>query len=105
MTKLTRAELNRRVTVQASTLGMDKPGRQGLTPAQTEDVINALCQVIEHTLLQGDEVVLPGIGKLAAQEAAARHHRNPRTGEVLLKPAHRKPKMTFSKPLRDRLAG
>ena len=100
MSKLTRAELNRRVAAQANATA--PPSRDYLTPAAAEDVIDALCAVIAGALETGDEVMLPGIGRITTQDVPERHFRNPRTGERLLKPAHRRPKMVFSKPLKDR---
>ncbi len=43
--------------------------------------------VVANSLSGGDEVLLPGIGKLVPMKKAARNARNPRTGETIAKPA------------------
>lgn len=47
--------------------------------------------------------MIPGIGKIESRERPEGTVRNPRTGETMLKAAHRVPKMSFSKVLKDAL--
>lgn len=68
-----------------------------------EDVINALGDVATATLAAGDEVTLPGLGKLSATTRAAREGRNPATGDAITIPARRAPKFGAAKALKDAL--
>ena len=67
------------------------------------DVMMAFFDKIELELLKGGEVVLPGLGKLAVKEAAARKGRNPRTGEEIDIPASKKVVFKAGKEFRDKL--
>ncbi|WP_421793430.1 HU family DNA-binding protein [Hydrocarboniphaga effusa] len=46
-------------------------------------VLSGLDVAASQALRRGEEVVLPGLGKLKAQERAARTGRNPQTGEAV----------------------
>ena len=52
-------------------------------------------------LLGGGEIPLPGLGKLKSKDIAARHGRNPRTGETLDIPAHKAVTFTACKDLKE----
>lgn len=49
----------------------------------------------------GGELSLPGVGKLKVKQAAARPGRNPKTGETLTIPAHKKVVFTACKELKE----
>ena len=65
------------------------------------DMGAALCEVAAAELLGGGEISLPGVGKLKVKEAAARPGRNPKTGETLTIPAHKKVVFTACKELKE----
>ncbi len=73
----------------------------GGSAAMTESVLNALGKVVQESLAAGDEVTLPGIGKLSVTTRAARAGRNPRTGEALAIAAKKTPKFSALKALKD----
>ena len=58
--------------------------------SQAKEVVGKIFGTISDTLDKGEEVVLPGIGKLFIKERAARKGHNPRTGEVIDIKASRK---------------
>ena len=64
-------------------------------------VVDGLTEIVQEHLAQGQEVTLPGIGKLSVTERAARSGRNPQTGEELEIPASRAPKFKAAKALKD----
>lgn len=72
--------------------------------AVTESVIDAIGRVVQEALAKGDEVTLPGIGKLSVNKRAARTGRNPATGEALKIKAKNVPKFTAAKALKDAVA-
>jgi DNA-binding protein HU-beta len=58
--------------------------------------------VITQTLAElGDDVTLPGIGKLSIKTRAAREGRNPATGEAITIPAKNAVKFSAAKALKD----
>jgi len=64
-------------------------------------VVDGLTEIVQEYLADGQEVTLPGIGKLSVTERAARSGRNPQTGEELEIPASRAPKFKAAKALKD----
>ena len=62
---------------------------------------DALGDVAAAELLGGGEIPLPGLGKLKSKDIAARHGRNPRTGETLDIPAHKAVTFTACKDLKE----
>lgn len=53
------------------------------TQSRTGLVLDALGAVVADALKSGQDVTLPGLGKLVPVHRAARKARNPRTGETL----------------------
>jgi len=74
-----------------------------ISKADMTAVLAALGDVVASELRQGNEVVLPEIGKLVVSERAARTGRNPQTGEELTVPASRVVKLKPAKALKDRV--
>lgn len=64
-------------------------------------IIDSLMTVVTQDLASGNEVTLPGLGKLVPQERAARQVRNPSTGEMMQKDADRAVKFKPAKSLKD----
>lgn len=71
------------------------------TKAAAAKSIDALMGLVSSQLAEGNEVVLPGIGKLLVKERAARTVRNPLGGGTLDKPADKAVKFRPAKGLKD----
>jgi len=75
----------------------------GLTNGQAKEAIEATLEQIENALMSGNEVSLPGFGKLAISQRSARQGRNPQTGETIEIKASRVPRFQASAPLKAAL--
>jgi DNA-binding protein HU-beta len=71
----------------------------------TEAFIDALGDGLREALAQGNEVVLPGVGKFAVKEKPARTGRNPATGETIQIAARKAPSFSAAKLLKDAVDG
>lgn len=70
--------------------------------AQVKHVLETLGRVAQdHLTAEGDELVLPGIGKLKASSRAGRTGRNPQTGESVVIPPSTTVKFSAAKALKD----
>lgn len=69
-----------------------------------ENSLKLLGEIAQSALKDGDEVTLPGIGKLTVKAKAARTGRNPATGESIDIPAKRVPHFSAAKALKDAVA-
>ncbi|ETX09423.1 hypothetical protein OCH239_04485 [Roseivivax halodurans JCM 10272] len=76
----------------------------GVSKAEAEKVVNAIESVTRAHVTAGSAVPIPGVGKVVAVDKPERTMRNPSTGESFVKPAHRAPKVTVGKALKDSLA-
>ena len=74
-------------------------GISGESKKATEAVLKAATDVIAATLKAGEEVTLPGLGKLHVLVSKPRNGRNPKTGETLAIPAKRTVKFKPGKAL------
>lgn len=74
---------------------------RNVSVVMVETVLDALGDVAAAELLGGGEIPLPGLGKLKSKDIAARHGRNPRTGETLDIPAHKAVTFTACKDLKE----
>lgn len=74
-----------------------------LSKKQAEEVIDSVAAAITEALVAGDDITLPGIGKLSVVQRAARTGRNPQTGEEVKIDAKRAPKFGAAKALKDAL--
>lgn len=63
--------------------------------------LDALAEVVKAELKAGNEVTLPGLGKLTVETRAARKGRNPATGAEIDIPAKRVPHFAAAKALKD----
>jgi DNA-binding protein HU-beta len=79
-------------------------GSTGNTKTTVSQVLEAMETIACNTLSGGDEVTLPGIGKLTPVKKAARTARNPRTGDKIEKPATTVVKFRVAKSLKDLVA-
>lgn len=67
-------------------------------------VLDQLAATAQQQLQSGNEVVIPGIGKLAPQQREERQGRNPATGESITIAAKTIVKFTATKSLKDAVA-
>ncbi|OGS90833.1 MAG: hypothetical protein A2Z95_06090 [Gallionellales bacterium GWA2_60_18] len=77
----------------------------GQTKKDIDQVLNHLGMAVTHALKTGDEVTLPGLGKLSVKGSAARKGRNPSTGEEIDIAAKNVPKFSAAKALKDAVNG
>ncbi len=73
----------------------------GMTKAQAADAVNAVFGAIQNTLGSGGEVRIPGFGSFTVAHRAAGKARNPRTGEMIDRPASKRPKFKAGKSFKD----
>ncbi len=73
----------------------------GLSKTVVEAVLRTQADVATDALKKGDDVTLPGLGKLSVNAKAARKGRNPSTGAEITIPAKNVPKFTAAKALKD----
>ena len=74
------------------------------TKKEANAMLDALGVVVAKVLASGDEITLPGIGKLSVKKRAARIGRNPATGEELKIKAKKVPHFSAAKALKDAVA-
>ena len=74
-----------------------------LTKKEAEEVMEAVFESAEETLLETGEVVLGNMGKLKSVERAERTARNPKTGEEIKVPAKTAAKYCPSKYMKEKL--
>lgn len=75
----------------------------GITKAQADTVLAKLADLISATLVAGDDITLPGLGKFSVVAKPARTGRNPHTGEAVEIPARIAAKFSAAKALKDTL--
>ena len=73
----------------------------GMKRNDVEHVLKTAADVVAATLAEGEDVVLPGLGKLHVKAKAAREGRNPKTGEPVAIPARKAPAFNAAKALKD----
>jgi DNA-binding protein HU-beta len=61
----------------------------GMKLAEAKTVVESVMSVVATTLRNGDEVTLPGVGKLKVKTKPGRAGRNPATGAAITIPAKR----------------
>jgi len=75
--------------------------KSGFTKKDTETVVEAVLDVIQEALANGEAVQLVGFGTFEVRERAARIGRNPQTGEKITIPAGKVPAFKPGKRLRS----
>lgn len=76
----------------------------GKTKADVTAILASLATVASKTLKAGDDLILGGIGKLAAAKRDAREARNPSTGATIQVPAKTVVKFKVAKDLAEAVA-
>ena len=75
--------------------------RSNTTKAQTTIMLNGLLEVIQKSLVGGDNVQLVGFGTFSVTDRAGREGRNPATGKSMTIPAKKVVKFKPGKTLSD----
>ena len=57
--------------------------RLGLNKRESKDMVEAFFEIVQSTLVEGNEVKLSGFGNFSIRRKAPRPGRNPRTGEAI----------------------
>lgn len=71
-----------------------------ISKADMTAIVDGLTGIVYEQLAKGEEVALPGIGKLVVSRLAERTGRNPQTGEPIQLPAGKTPRFKPSKVLK-----
>ena len=87
---MTKADLIERIAKDAS-----------LSKADAGRALDSTIEAIGKALKKGDRVALVGFGTFSVSKRKARAGRNPRTGQTIKIPAHKAPKFTAGKALKD----
>ena len=73
----------------------------GLPQRAVDETLNALADQAHAAVFSGEELPLPGIGKLTVTHRAARTGRNPKTGDTINIGASKNPAFKAGKALKD----
>ncbi|MDE0034173.1 MAG: HU family DNA-binding protein [Deltaproteobacteria bacterium] len=84
-------------------LAVEVSGRASLTKAQAKSAVDAVFDIIQDALTNGDTVSVTGFGRFSTKSRAARTGRNPRTGESVAIAASKTPSFKAGKALRAKL--
>jgi len=78
--------------------------RTGQSKKDSVAFIDALGELAQEAMMAGQEIILPGIGKLTVKAKAARTGRNPQTGAAIEIAARKTPAFSAAKILKDAAA-
>lgn len=84
-------------------LARELSNKTDLQLCQCKDTINILIQIIEHSVVDGERVILAGFGTFERRKRDARQGRNPRTGEVVPIPECYYPTFNPGKEFKDKV--
>ena len=73
----------------------------GMTKVAAAEALEALQQIITHSLAKGENVTITGFVTFKAKQRAARTGRNPQTGKPIQIPAARVVTFTAGKTLKE----
>lgn len=76
-------------------------GTKSITKAVVEEMVDDMLVVFTQVLAVGGKISLPEIGSLRTVAVKERNARNPKTGEKVVVPKHRKVKYTASKQIKE----
>ena len=79
--------------------------KMGCKKYEAEEFLNAFTDVMREYLLAGDTVKIMNLFKAEVKEYKGRIGRNPRTGDLMDIPSHKKVKFTASEKLNRELNG
>lgn len=72
-----------------------------LTKVDAEEMLNDVCGVVADLVAEGNDVTLPGVGKIEIRERGERNGVNPATGEAIVISAHKAVGFKPCKALKD----
>ncbi|MBN2123564.1 MAG: integration host factor subunit alpha [Deltaproteobacteria bacterium] len=75
----------------------------GFTKKRSEQLVEAVLEIIKNALQEGDDVLVSGFGKFCVKEKKRRRGRNPATGDVLILNERRVVTFKVSSVLKDRI--
>jgi len=70
---------------------------------KSTSAVEALLEIIKHTLESGEDVLITGFGKFCVKDKKERNGWNPQTGEGLVLRARKVVRFKYSGTLRDKL--
>ena len=79
--------------------------KMGCKKYEAEEFLNAFTDVMRECLLAGDTVKIMNLFKAEVKEYKGRIGRNPRTGDLIEIPSHKRVKITASEKLNRELNG
>ena len=71
------------------------------TIVEAENIVDFLLLQIKSAVDEGEKVTLGGFGIFSKRDHNARNARNPRTGEMIVVPAHSRVKFTVAKAFKE----
>ena len=77
--------------------------QQGFKRKESVQLIEALLEIMKHSLTRGEDVLVSGFGKFCVKEKTTRRGRNPQSGEDLLLPERRVITFKYSSVLREKI--
>lgn len=75
-----------------------------VTKKDAAEMYDDVFGVLTDAIISGEEVAIPGLGRVKIVERAARVANNPHTGEKVEVPAKKAPKFQFAKNVKDAVA-
>ena len=75
----------------------------GFTKKKSEEIFEAIVELMKTTLISGDDLLISGFGKFCVKEKNERLGRNPYTGDKLTLEGRRVVTFKCSGKLRDRI--
>lgn len=76
----------------------------GISEREAATIVDWLLELLKTTLQQGEPIAVPKFGKFTVRRKASRPGRNPRTGEVVIIPAHRAVTFSTSRSLKHEVS-
>lgn len=73
--------------------------------AQANRILNSTLSNIIKCVADGGEVFWPQFGKFFSKKYDERFVRNPKTGETMIRPAHRRPCFKIASKFKERVSG
>lgn len=75
-----------------------------VTKVEAEDMYNDVFDTLTYVISSGEEVAIPGLGRVKIANRPARTAHNPRTMETVEVPAKKVPKFQFAKNIKEAVA-
>ncbi len=72
---------------------------------KTEDIVNAVFDIMSDALINGDRIEIRGFGSFMVKEYDGYTGRNPKTAETIIVPGKRLPFFKMGKELKEKVDG